>query len=273
MTHKQRNRTSAVQLNRSTTRRHRLPLCEVTGLPRYRNRHQARQGAEAQRSHTSTGGFLGFACSTCNGYHLEQRRSYPLATVAPPIEASPTRPHRYVLVDIENLTDGARDSAAEVAKLWSRIADETLQLASTDHVVVGANRFVYRKYASAIGGTQVRWVIGDASPDAADRALLAAIDLPREASRGSELFILSGDSAFTGLVERAKEAGLRVHVAAQWRRDRGAGLSRKLAAAADVSTVMYPKSSQLRPYPREALDKLGRQQNSLASDTRESEGR
>ena len=111
-------------------------------------------------------------------------------------------------------------------------------VAPRDHVVVGASRNVARKYRAAIHGTNVKWVVGANAADAADRALLGAIDLHRVARDYDELVIISGDGAFSDLARRAKRAGLTVQVVTTEHPEQRSMLSRELAAAADVHTLV-----------------------------------
>jgi glycerophosphoryl diester phosphodiesterase len=235
-------------MTRNTIHNHKLPQCPNTGLARYRDRHQARQGAKATRRGAHDFEVHAFACPACNGYHLEQtyrRDPLVLASSEPTAEFTaslPFRKKRYVLVDIENLTHGAKASCQQAAALWSVLTQQAPGIAPQDHVVVGAARYVVRRYRAAIDGTNVKWVVGSDGPDGADRALLAAIDLRRVARDYDELVIASGDGAFTDLARRAKALGLTVHVITTQHPDQRSMLSRKLAAVADFHTLIRLES-------------------------------
>lgn len=230
---------------RAKTRKHRLPKCTSTGLARYRDRHQARDGARAlsasfRQHHVST-----FACPECRGWHIEKDRAVtPIqftdtAEWTNPFTTSlESRKRRYVLVDVENPTSGARATCQEVAALWRILKEQAPGIGPDDHVVVGASRRVARKYRPAIQGENVRWVIGADAPDAADRALLAAIDLYRVARDYDELVIVSGDHAFAALARRAKQFGLSVQVVTAQDPTQRTALSRELAATADTQTLV-----------------------------------
>lgn len=221
--------------------RHKLPLCHTTGLDRYRDRHQARHGAAALGARNRRLKVATFACSACRGFHLESLNRPPTATSAPIGEgaaSAPTGPRRYILVDIENLVAGYA-TRAEAAALWQVITRGDFGIAPSDHVVVGGNRYVAAKFSSTIAGPNIKWVVGAQEPDAADRALLAAINLHQVAKRYDELVIMSGDHAFRDLARNAKAHGLRVHVVTSTRAGRGRSLSRKLAAAADRRTTVH----------------------------------
>ena len=233
-------------------RRHKLPICPATGLARYRDRHQARHGAEAVAAGAHDFKVCTFACPDCHGFHLEKtypREPIDVAGAAAPTEAFTSslasRKRRYVLVDVENPTRGARATAQEVADFWAILKQQAPGIAPHDHVVVGAARAVVRKYRAAICGTNVKWVVGADAPDGADRALLAAIDLHRVARGFDELVIVSGDHAFADLARRAKSRGLTVHVVTTEHPEQRSVLSRDLAALADTRTLVRLQSRKL----------------------------
>lgn len=238
--------------NARPTRRHSLPLCQATGLARYRDRHQALDGAGASVAGECRLKVSTFACPDCRGFHLERAYAREPITVAPtaaPSEAFTStlafRRRRYVLVDIENPTRGARATAQEVAAFWALLKQQAPGIAPHDHVVVGAARAVVRKYRDAIRGANVKWVVEADAPDGADRALLAAIDLSRVAQEFDELVIVSGDHAFADLARRAKSHGLAVHVVTTERPGQRSTLSRELAAVADTRTRVRLRSRSL----------------------------
>lgn len=229
---------------------HKLPLCDATGLARYRDRHQARQGAAAMRSGAHEFEVRTFVCAACNnGYHLEQtycRQPMVLASSFDPTAeftaSLPFRKKRYFLGDIENLTQGAKVTCEQTAALWSVLTQQAPGIAPHDHVVIGAGRYVVRKYRAAIDGANVKWVVGSDGPDGADRALLAAIDLRRVARDYDELVIASGDGAFTDLARQAKALGLTVHVITTQHPDQRSMLSRELSNVADFHTLIRLES-------------------------------
>lgn len=227
-----------------SVRHHKLPLCATTGLPRYRDRHQARDGAAAMTAGGTIFTVSSFACPECHGFHLRKmhpvepvssRSAEPVAVFAASI---PTRTRRYVLVDIENPTCGARATVEEVATFWTILRQQAPGISPRDHVVVGASRRVADKYRPAIEGPNVKWVVGADGPDGADRALLAAIDLHRVARDYDELVIVSGDHAFSGLARRAKSFGLAVRVVTAEHPRQRKVLARDLSAAADTHTLV-----------------------------------
>lgn len=204
------------------------------------------------RSHEFEGST--FACPDCRGYHLEKTYARQPINVGGAIRptdsfsASPTsRKRRYVLLDIENPTRGAKATCEEVAALWAILKLQAPGIAPHDHVVVGASRLVVRKYRAAIHGANVKWVVGADAPDGADRALLAAIDLRRVAPEYDELVIISGDHAFADLTRRAKRAGLSVQVVTAEQPEQRSVLSRELAAAADTHTLIRLQSRTPKP--------------------------
>jgi len=234
---------------RTTIHQHKLPTCPSTGLARYRDRHQARQGANATRSGAHDFEVHAFACPACNnGFHLE--KTYRREPVALDLAFEPTaeftaslpfRKKRYFLVDTENLTHGAKGTCEQTAALWS-VLKQAPGIAPHDHVVVGAGRYVVRKYRAVINGANVKWVVGSELPNGADRALLAAIDLRRVARDYDELVIASGDGAFTELARRAKALGLTVHVITTQHPEQRSMLSRELSAVADFHTLIRLES-------------------------------
>lgn len=243
-----------------TASRHKLPLCAATGLARYRDRHQARHGAQAQSAGSRHGKVSTFAYPDCRGYHLETSYArQPLTVVGAdhPVAAFTaslaSRPRRYFLVDIENPTRGAKATRTEVARFWNVLKQQAPGTAPHDHVVVGASRMVVRKYRSAIHGTNVKWVVGADAPDGADAALLAAIDLRRVAQDYDELVIVSGDHAFADLARRAKAAGLAVQVITAQHPEQRSMLARELSVAAHTHTTIRlhsrtPKLAPVTPY-------------------------
>ncbi|NLI19756.1 MAG: NYN domain-containing protein [Actinomycetales bacterium] len=235
-----------------TGNRHKLSQCPATGLPRYRDRHQARDGARALARGTHQFEVHTFACPSCGGFHLEKtylREPIDPPSIADPVEpftsSLPSRKRRYFLVDIENPTRGAKATPEQVATFWAILKQQAPGIAPHDHVVVGAARSVVRKYRVAIDGPNVRWVTAANSPGAADRALLAAIDLYRVALNYDELVIVSGDHAFTDLARQAKTRGLTVHVITVQQPGQSSMLSRELADVADTHTVVRHHSRTL----------------------------
>lgn len=218
---------------------HKLPTCRTTGLDRYRDRHQARHGAEAYSTNGRCVRPTSFACPDCRGFHLEELPQRHLRLTSPtsrtPTPAS--SPARFILVDIENLTAGSA-TRREATSLWNLLAQEAPHITINDHVVIGANRYVATKLSTSITGRNITWVVGANCPDGADHALLMALNLHQIAKKYDELVIMSGDHAFAELANRAKDFGLRVHVVTtttQARQQRSS-LSRQLAAAADQTT-------------------------------------
>lgn len=226
-------------------RRHKLPTCEATGLARYRDRHQARHGAESATYGTHHLKVSTFACPDCRGFHLDQ--VYARQSISTTVSVAPadvftasldSRKRRYFLVDIENLTHGAKATRDDAAKLWDVLTQQAPGIAPHDHVVIGAARSVVRKYRTTITGANIKWVTGANASDGADRALLAAIDLYRVAQDFDELVIVSGDHAFAGLARRAQKFGLTVHVVTAESLGLRPALSRELATVADTRALV-----------------------------------
>lgn len=246
---------------RGAIRQHELPRCRATGLLRYRDRHQARHGVEAADAGSRDSQFHTFSCPDCRGYHVEQTHyREPITPMLGPAPAEvftaslAARKRRYILVDIENPTCGAKATPSEVAAFWNVLKQQAPGLAPHDHIVIGASRMVVRKYRAAIDGPNIKWVVGADAPDGADRTLLAAIDLRQVARKYDELLIVSGDHAFTDLAYRAKAVGLTVHVITAQHPSQRSMLSGALSEAADLHTVVRlrprpPKPKKAQPTP------------------------
>jgi len=236
-----------------STRHHKLPICTTTGLARYRDRHQARDAVQSITAGRARSEISTFTCPDCRGCHLEKARAFrPVVELlaAEPAEAFtaslPLHTRRYFLFDVENPTRGAKFTCAELATFWSVLKLQAPGIAPHDHVVIGASRSVRKKYRSVIFGPNVKWVTGANAPDGADHALLAAIDLRRVARDYDELVIVSGDHIFVELASRAKALGLRVHVVTAEQPESRPALSHKLAAIANVRTLvrLTPRTPQ-----------------------------
>lgn len=244
-------RAAARRPGKAKTRSHRLPICAETGLVRYRDRHQARDGVKV----LATAGTRAstFACHACRGFHTdvsEATQPAPMGPAAAPVEyfqtTIPSRKRRYFLIDLENPTRGAKATSEQVAKLWALLKEQAPGVAPHDHVVVGTSRTVAGRYRPVINGENVKWVVGANAKDGADRALLAAIDLNSVARRYDELVIFSGDHAFTQLAVSAKRLGLGVHVITAEHPNGRSMLSRGLSDAADIHTVIRLRGKSQR---------------------------
>lgn len=191
-----------------------------------------------------------YSCSSCKGFHIEKVFSRKPTVPAPePVPSNAflasleTRKRRYFLVDIENLTGGAKISASEALKLWKVIKQQAPGVAPHDHVVFGASRGVFHKYRNAFAGQGIKWVIGDNAKDGADLALLSAVDIHRVSKDFQELVIVSGDHIFAPLARRAAQKGLTVHVITAAAKGQKSSLSRELKDASDIhSRIRDPKN-------------------------------
>lgn len=238
----------------SKARKHALSKCEATGLARYRDRHQARDGVKALAAGSNAYDVSAFACPDCRGWHVEKthvREPIVASVTSAPTEAFSaslgSRRRRYILLDAENPTCGAKATCEELAEFWGILKQQAPGIAPHDHVVVGASRGVVRKYRAAIHGPNVKWVVGANAPDGADRALLAAIDLRHVAREYDELVIISGDWAFADLARQARRAGLSVQVVTAEHPEQRSMLSHELAAAADTRTLVRLGARSPRP--------------------------
>ena len=242
-------RAAADRASQAKPRTHRLPICAETGLVRFRDRHQARDGVKALATRVANT----FACHSCRGFHIDVSRvgqpaaPAPISTPAETFQSSiASRKRRYFLIDLENPTRGAKATSAEVAKLWRLLKEQAPGIAPHDHVVVGTSRAVARRYRPVMSGKNVKWVVGANAKDGADRALLAAIDVHSVARRYDELVIFSGDGAFTQLAVNAKRLGLGVHVVTAEHPNGRSMLSRELSDAADIHTVIRLRAKSQR---------------------------
>lgn len=226
--------------------RHKVSTCSSTGLDRYRDRHQARDAAQAlSRTASNHIKYATFACPDCRGFHLETL-TRPLLPVGPTTPTPATeRPSRYIVVDIENLV-GGRATREEARDLWRTLAAE-LDITPSDRVLVGGNRHTARKLSTTIAGPNIGWAVGAMGPDGADRALLAAINLFQIAKNHHELVIMSGDHAFADLARHAANHGLNVRVVATSHLECRSSLSRELKRAADTHTTILTGLSRAKP--------------------------
>ena len=224
---------------------HRLSKCSKTGLERYRDRHQARDGARAICAGATRKRASVFACPDCQGFHLEV--SFPVHDDGAAEQLGYNTPRngstsrRYVLVDVENITHGAVVDGAQLRRIWAKLEKELGGLTPNDHVVIGASRGVAVRYRKELAHVNAKWVIGANAPDAADAALLRAIDMRRVPGEFDELVIVSGDHAFAGLARLASDRGLEVHAVVVERVGFRSPLSGELRrAAARVSRIAWP---------------------------------
>lgn len=138
------------------------------------------------------------------------------------------------LIDIENLVGGGRlrpDEVASACKRYLRIA-----LYSSDDLAIAAVGHSQMSVAAFALPRQVRLVGAGHGPDAADIALLRAVDEAVLLRGFGRLSIGSGDHFFAPLAARMRESGLVVEVVHP-----KLGLSRELAAACTrISGSMPP---------------------------------
>lgn len=231
---------------------HKLPVCSTTGLVRYRDRRQARDGA-AQRNwplaplaDARSVRWTTFACKECGGFHLDYLPFGGLPTDPTPrlqVDSSTGARGRFVVVDLENLL-GGKGSRADAKALWRALCLQVPAIGPSDHVVIGANRKVAKKYSPVICAPNIKWVLGHTGHDGADEALLAVINPRMIAKHHDELVIMSGDHAFTDVVLAARRLGIRTHVVSTKSGPNSTALARSLRNAADRRTTLrlYPTS-------------------------------
>ncbi|WP_193753583.1 NYN domain-containing protein [Microbacterium testaceum] len=114
------------------------------------------------------------------------------------------------LLDVENLVGGVVDPV-RVRRMWEAypvsVADGDLVIAA-----FGAERAAHGMFALP---SRVRPLVGSRGRDAADRALLAEIDVAWVAARFDRVVIASGDHIFTGMALALREAGVSVMLVAR----------------------------------------------------------
>lgn len=151
-----------------------------------------------------------------------------------------TRRHRrpvpgrsYHIVDLENLCGAGLPTApAATAALERYVA--AAGMGGDDFGVVAVNRSTLRRLAFVLPRA-LRWVAAGTGPDAADTALLGAVDARLLARRFEHVVIGSGDGAFAPLAATLKAAGVDV-VVVTW----PGQLSAKLATAASRVVELGP---------------------------------
>lgn len=230
---------------RKARRGHSLPVCKSTGKPQFRDRHQARQAAEATVRGTCGLEARTWACPDCQRFHVDvthrKSQEIPARPALAPVFLSGVR--RYILLDLPNASHGARN-AAGVAQVWTDIA-RTLGITPSDHVVAGSSRFQLARVRNEIHYSHVKWLVASERPEGVARALSSAIDLWSVARDYDELVIVSGCGAFADLAARAARFGLPVRVITTSTATQRSTLSRDLAKAATTRTVLYIAHSDL----------------------------
>ena len=132
------------------------------------------------------------------------------------------------LIDIENLTGGARPSFDQIRGVRGSYAGR-LTFGALDQVVVASSHLTL--LSAALGWPHARYRVR-AGRDGADLELLDILEYEKVAARFTRVIIGSGDGAFARAAARLGAAGVQVIVVS--RRD---SLSARLAVAA--SEVIY----------------------------------
>ena len=208
------HRTKNSTLNNGT-KSHRLAQCTISGKARYRDRKQARDAINAAVRGGETHRLAAYNCRDCRGVHLE--RVLPAAegiaqqrVNTSACAASANRVRRYFLVEIENIFAGRVPSTADLQGFWDVLVHEATGLSEADHVLASASRSFTKRVRHYLDHAQLKWVLADGSPDAADLALINATNVHQLAKRYDELVILSGDHAFAQLARQARAKGMKV---------------------------------------------------------------
>ncbi|MFD6105072.1 NYN domain-containing protein [Nocardia salmonicida] len=108
------------------------------------------------------------------------------------------------LIDVENLCHGTV-RASRCANLWGHYRRQ-VSVGPRDHIVVAAST-PNAAAAFFVFPTSARRIAVPARPDAADLALLAAVDPEAMIRRYRRVVIASGDHLFTDLAERLRAGG------------------------------------------------------------------
>lgn len=250
MTYTPAHTTVTLRRARGTKRGHRVPVCLTTGLARYRDRKQARDAITASTRRNPQQVISVYACPDCHGYHHETHTPAPRLTPtdwAPATAADTTRPRRYMLIDWENLTHGIRQSRTDLHALVRVLTKEAPGICDTDHVVIGASRYVIRSHRWLFDQIpHAHIVIGADTTDGADQALLSAINIHHVARNFDELVIGSGDHAFAPLAHKARQLGLAVQTVTTETPNGYPLLSRALASQATTRTRIRLLSRTLK---------------------------
>jgi NYN domain len=120
------------------------------------------------------------------------------------------RDRRLILVDIENVVEGA--VLSEAAALWARVLVEAVtELAADEQVVVATSHIGLLHTHSAWPSARLRVRSGC---DGVDLELLRVLETEGIANRFDEVVLVSGDGIFTDAVAKLGRLGVRVTVAA-----------------------------------------------------------
>lgn len=217
---------------------HSLPVCPATGEPRHRDRHQARQAADAIQRSSKGLRCSPWACTDCKGFHLAttfraMTKATPTLALAPLFLPGV---RRLVLIDLLNATHGT-PTAESFTELEDHLSS-SLGITGSDHLVVGSPRSAMRRLRRLGDEARMKWVVAADRPDAVVHALSAATDLWASAREYDELVIVSGNGAFTELASRAARFGIPVRVVTTRTPVQPVTLSRDLATVATTRTVL-----------------------------------
>jgi hypothetical protein len=113
-----------------------------------------------------------------------------------------------LLDDHENLCGGPDAPAAVARAVWEALTD-ALRVNDEDNVVVGLSDFGVKNFMDSLPVNSFQLVSGKGQ-DAADRALIEAVDPDHVADRFDSVAIASGDHIFADLARRLRRRGLLV---------------------------------------------------------------
>lgn len=148
-------------------------------------------------------------------------------TVALPSKKRAIRGRRLVVVDIENVVEGAVMTMKQAVDARASV-DAAVGLRKDDHVVIGTSHIGV--LATGLGWAGSPRIVVRSGANGADLALIEVLTSERVEDRFEEVVLVSGDGIFVDVVAALGAAGVRVTVAA-----RSEAFSAKLRLAAACS--------------------------------------
>ncbi|WP_413617062.1 NYN domain-containing protein (plasmid) [Gordonia rubripertincta] len=152
-------------------------------------------------------------------------------------QPAPSRPVAH-FVDIENLCGG--DVATLCPSIWAEYV-RRVGIHDHDQITVAANRYNAVPAFFTLPATARRILVPN-NPDAADRALVNAVDVANLARKRTTVVIASGDGYFAPLARSLRAAGLWVTQVATI----GTGISAELYVNCD-ELITLPVQRLMRP--------------------------
>jgi hypothetical protein len=122
------------------------------------------------------------------------------------------RGRRLVIVDIENVVEGAVMTLQQAAEARACVA-EAIRLEPTDHVVIGTSHVGV--LSVGLGWTGNPRIVARSGENGADLALLDVLTDERVSERFDDVVIVSGDGVFADCAAGLGAAGVAVTVASR----------------------------------------------------------